>query len=166
MPKLASACESCGKRLSSADAVVCTNCGFDTRKGKRIETKMHRAKDRGRARKAARKSAGRLVRAAPWLFLLAQIVGVGVFALMAYHDPALRPMHGQIAFWHLAAALGACTLWMIYEEGLIALFYPTLGYMMIFGDDANPWVESLLFGAGATVVSYIGVYLALANAIA
>ncbi len=126
---------------------------------------MHRLKDRGRARKAARRSAGRLVRVAPWLFLLAQVLAIGVVAYLAYHDPAVRSLHAQIAMWHLIVALSACSLWMIYEEGPIAMFYPTMTYMVMFGDDANPWVESLLFGAGASVVSYIGVYVALASAV-
>lgn len=166
MSGLAAACESCGKRLPSPDAVVCTNCGFDTRTGKRVATRLHRLKEKGLARRRARASAGRLWRWSPWLFLLVQIVGAGVFAYLVYLDPALRALHAQVVFWHVAAALGSCTLWMIYEEGPIALFYPTMTYMVLFGDDANPWVESLLFGAGANFVAHIAVLVVLANGLA
>ncbi len=153
MPKLAIACESCGRRLASPSDVICTNCGFDTRKGKRIETRLHRLKDRGLERKAARRASKTLIRYAPWIFLLLQLVVAGGFLYVAYTDETVRLAFVRFVVMHIILAGVAAMLWVIYEDGLIALFYPTVLWLLALGDDANPWVESLMFGAAASLVA-------------
>lgn len=155
MPAPPPACPSCGIRLQ-AGAAVCVACGYHLAKGRRLRTSVEQLRERGREKRRRRRERSLPARAGPWVAgLLAAMTLLVVFA-WGQSSP-LRTDDARLA---LIAAAVVCWLvvlgYWIAEDGLWAIAYPEAAWLVLFGDDADPYVVAAFLTMGlATVLAIL-----------
>lgn len=151
--RLAHACPGCRRRLD-AGAVVCVQCGYDTRTGNARQTRITRLKERGAEKRERRAERVRWQRWAPLGAGLAQTCLIAAVAYSANGDAAAERLFLKGTFAYATAAGVLMLMYALGEDGWYALVYPEEAWLLLYGDDCSPWllgivINAMLAGAAA-----------------
>ncbi|MFK7961014.1 MAG: hypothetical protein AB8G96_10860 [Phycisphaerales bacterium] len=155
----AGVCPNCGGGFAPS-AVVCTSCGFDTRRGTAAHTRTLKAKKLPRAAGArpSHRGGGGFFSSSIGVFASMVFVGAA-FSIVAVAGSGIGLLMASVALLVLALAVLAALLWTVIEafsEGqtgwgvvnLIGLFVTAIPNLIyVFVNDVDPRLRGLLPGA-------------------
>lgn len=141
------ACPACGLRLQPG-AAVCVACGYHLAKGRRLRTSVEQLRERGRAKKQKRREAGAAARLGPWIIGL--LTAVALLVVFAWGQSGSSEAVEAFRALRLAAAVGGLIVigYAVSQAGLLPLIYPRMAWVVLLGDDANPFVVGAFINSG------------------
>ncbi len=164
-------CPSCGARMQSADAVLCTRCGFNRAEGKAVRTRVQRAENEKKTKGASGGAGFELTPLKVLAIGLIGAVGLGIFA-------AFVPAMSEAVFWIALIWVGVSNIAMIGAAfndgdtmwGILGLLQgvPILGlafplYYCTLGSDRTTWkINFWMAHLGAVIVLFafaIGIFM-------
>ncbi|MFA6043541.1 MAG: hypothetical protein WC718_01030 [Phycisphaerales bacterium] len=152
-------CPECGRALT-ADAVICTGCGFNTQSGKRTRVRVLKPEkaDDGQPKKAAEP-----ITKNPHFQGACVMIGFAMLGIGTIESPALLPIFGiataVLGLWSIVICAIKCA--QVYESGLAALiiFVPLWrDYVMLFKQESIVW--RWCWATNYTTYIFLGIALA------
>ncbi len=155
------ACPGCGATLG-ADAVVCVECGYNTRTGHKLQTARRKPL---RPKRDFSVAAGGMMAVAlsPPGFALAVLAVFGILFALALGNPAVGPVY-FVAVLVFTSGIGLVVLVMAFLDsilhGVATLFVPLYALVWVYVFNQNAYVKWLYF---VSILSVFGLFVLAAQ---